>query len=93
VELSSKWLAGKKDALGRRVDALPVNTPRDWQPTPEFPLYLINWKEASHSHTRTKNNAWLLDVKPENPLIMHPDAAAHLGIASDDEVWVEFEVR
>jgi thiosulfate reductase / polysulfide reductase chain A len=45
------------------------------------------------SHTRTKNNAWLLDVKPENPLIMHPDAAAHLGIASDDEVWVEFEVR
>ena len=89
VELSSKWLAAKQDALGRPVDALPVYTPRDWQPTPEFPLYLINWKEASHTHTRTQNNAWLLDIKPENPLIIHPDTAASLGITSGDEVWVE----
>ena len=89
VELSSKWLAAKQDALGRPIDALPVFTPRDWQPTPEFPLYLINWKEASHTHTRTQNNAWLLDIKPENPLIIHPDTAASLGISSGDEVWVE----
>jgi hypothetical protein len=58
-------------------------------PTPEFPLYLINWKEASHTHTRTQNNAWLLDIKPANPLSIHPDTAASLGITSGDEVWVE----
>ncbi len=89
IEFYSKWLATKRDASGRPVDPLPAYTPRDWQPTPEFPLYLINWKEASHTHTRTQNNVWLLEIKPNNPLIMHPDTAARLGLAEGDEVWVE----
>jgi thiosulfate reductase/polysulfide reductase chain A len=89
VEFFTKGLADKKDATGKPVDPLPVYTPRDWQPTQDYPLYLINWKEASHTHTRTQNNAWLLDIKPENPLIIHPDTAANLGIADGDAVWVE----
>ena len=89
VELFAKTLLEKKDALGRAVNPLPAYEPRDWQPDTEFPLYLINWKEASHTHSRTQNNAWLLEIKPTAPLVMHPDTAAKLGIADKDSVWVE----
>jgi thiosulfate reductase/polysulfide reductase chain A len=89
VEFVSGSLAQTKDARGRPVSPLPVYEPRDWQPSAEYPLYLINWKEASHTHTRTQNNPWLLDIKPENPLIIHPDTAARLGIADGADVWVE----
>ncbi|MBI3734231.1 MAG: hypothetical protein HY259_12370, partial [Chloroflexi bacterium] len=89
AELFAKSLIGKKDATGKAVDPLPVYTPRDWLPDEKFPLYSINWKEASHTHTRTQNNALLLDIKPDNPLIIHPDTAAKYGIANGDEVWVE----
>jgi thiosulfate reductase/polysulfide reductase chain A len=89
VELVSKGLASLKDVTGKPVDPLPVYTPRDWQPTPEYPLYQINWKEASHTHTRTQNNPWLLEVKPAAPMVVHPDTAARYGVADGDEVWVE----
>jgi thiosulfate reductase/polysulfide reductase chain A len=89
VEFSAASLAEKTDAAGNQVEALPVYTPRPWQPTEEFPLYLINWKEASHTHTRTQNNAWLVEIKPENPLIVHPDTAARYGLEDGDEAWVE----
>jgi thiosulfate reductase / polysulfide reductase chain A len=89
VEFVSSWLAGIKDAEGRPVDPLPAYLPRNWQPSADYPLYLINWKEASHTHSRTQNNSWLLDIKPDNPLIVHPDTAARNGIAEGDEVWVE----
>jgi thiosulfate reductase/polysulfide reductase chain A len=82
----------KTDARGRAVDSLPVYRPRDWQPDEAFPLYLINWKEASHTHTRTQNNPLLLDIKPSNPLVIHPQTAARLGIKDGDEVWVESKV-
>lgn len=89
VELFAKGLATKKDAAGKAVNPLPVYEPRDWQPTSEYPLYLINWKEASHTHSRTFNNPWLLELKPENPLIIHPLTADGLKIDDGDEVVVE----
>jgi anaerobic selenocysteine-containing dehydrogenase len=30
-----------------------------------------------------------LDIKPDNPLILHPATADRLGIQTGDEVWVE----
>lgn len=89
VEFFSKGLAEKKDATGKQVDALPVYTPRDWQPSKEYPLFLINWKEATHTHSRTQNNPMLLELKPDNPLIIHPDTALRLGIADGDTIWIE----
>ncbi|MFA7248974.1 MAG: molybdopterin-dependent oxidoreductase [Dehalococcoidia bacterium] len=89
VEFYTKALEGKKDADGKPVDPLPVYAPRDWQPSKEFPLFLINWKEASHTHTRTQNNPWLLEIKRSGPLMIHPDTAAGLSVADGDEVWVE----
>jgi thiosulfate reductase/polysulfide reductase chain A len=89
VEFYAKGLAEKTDATGKPVNPLPAYEPRDWQPSKEYPLYLINWKEASHTHTRTQNNAWLLDIKPTNPLIMNPATAAQYGIVDGDVVGVE----
>lgn len=89
VELYAKSLIGKKDFEGQPIDPLPVYKPRDWQPSADYPLYLINWKEASHTHTRTQNNPILLEIKPENPLVIHPSTAAKLGIENGAAVWVE----
>ena len=89
VEFASKWLAEKKDADGKPVDPLPVYEPRKWQPSAEYPLYFINWKEASHTHSRTQNNPWLLEIKPENPMVVHPETAARFGLADGDIAWVE----
>jgi thiosulfate reductase/polysulfide reductase chain A len=89
VEFFNGGLAEKTDSLGRSVDPLPVYSPRDWLPDDEYPLYLINWKEASHTHTRTQNNPWLLEIKPDNPLIIHPETARRFGIEDGDKVIVE----
>ena len=89
VEFYAKGLAAKTDAAGKPVNPLPVYEPREWQPSKEYPLYLINWKEASHTHTRTQNNPWLLEIKPENPLIINPATAAQYGVADGDVVWLE----
>jgi thiosulfate reductase/polysulfide reductase chain A len=89
VELVSPWLAEKKDADGKPVAAVPAYEPRKWQPSADYPLYFINWKEASHTHSRTQNNPWLLEIKPENPMIVHPDTAARFGVADGDVAWVE----
>ena len=68
-------------------NAVPEET--FWQPDADFPLYLINWKEASHTHTRSQNNQLLVQLKPDNPLRIHPDTAAKFGISDGQEVVVE----
>jgi len=80
---------GKKDANGKPLLPLPEYHPRNWQPDEKYPLYLINWKEASHTHTRTQNNAYLVELKPENPLMINSETAKKLGIADGDIVLVE----
>lgn len=89
VEFFSAGLKEKRDADGQPVDPLPVHLPRDWQPDEEYPLYLINWKEASHTHTRTQNNPWLVEIKPDNPLVIHPDTARRFGVEDGDRVIIE----
>lgn len=89
AELVSRWLSTKTDANGRPVDPLPAYVPRDWQPNDEYPLYLINWKEASHTHSRTQNNELLLELKPFAPFILHPLTAARYGVADGDTIVVE----
>jgi thiosulfate reductase/polysulfide reductase chain A len=89
VEFYNAKLAEKKDADGKPVDALPVYRPRGWQPDAEYPFYLINWKEASHTHSRSQNNAWLVEIKPDNPLMMNVQTAAKLALKDGDQVWVE----
>ncbi|MBI5143634.1 MAG: molybdopterin-dependent oxidoreductase, partial [Candidatus Omnitrophica bacterium] len=89
VEFYNADFAKKKDAWGKAVDPLPVYEPRDWQPDANYPFYLINWKEASHTHTRTQNNAYLMELKPENPLMVNSATAEKLAIKDGDFVWIE----
>ena len=89
VEFFNAKFADKKDATGRAVEPGPSFRPRDWQPSVDYPLYLINWKEASHTHTRSQNNPLLIGLKSTNPLVMHTDTAEKLGIADGDAVVVE----
>jgi len=89
VEFADAKYAEKKDATGQAVDAVPDYRPRAWQPDADFPLYLVNWKEASHTHTRSFNNPLLLAIKGDNPLVIHPATAERYAIADGDEVVVE----
>ncbi len=89
VEFWNEKFAEKKDVKGSPVDAGPVYRPRDWQPDADYPLFLINWKEASHTHTRTFNNPLLLAIKGDNPLVINDATAAALGIADGDALVVE----
>ncbi len=89
IEFVSAQAAAKKDRNGNAIDALPAYTPREWFPDAEFPLYLINWKEASHTHSRTQNNPWLIELQGWNRLAINAATAAKLGIKDGDEIWVE----
>ncbi len=89
VEFYNADFAKKKDAWGKSVNPLPVYEPRDWQPDASYPFYLINWKEASHTHTRTQNNSYLMELKSDSPLMMNTAAAARLGLNDGDTIWVE----
>lgn len=89
VEFVLTLLAGKKDARGQPCPDLPIYVPRDWQPDERYPLYLINWKESTHTHTRTQNNRWLVELTPENPLQINRKTALKMGIREGDIVWVE----
>jgi len=60
-----------------------------YNPTPDFPLYLINYKQAEHTHSRTFNNDWLMEMKPDNPLVMNSATAAKLGLKDGDPIWIE----
>ena len=71
------------------LNPLPDYVEPVFRPTPEFPLYLINYKQAEHTHSRTFNNDWLMEMKPDNPLLMNSATAARLGLKDGDAIWIE----
>ena len=89
LEFFSESLASKKDINGNPIDGLPAYTPRDWYPDDKFPLFLINWKESHHTHSRTFNNPYLMEIQNWNRLAINDVTAGKLGIQDGDEIWVE----
>lgn len=81
--------AGVSVAGDARYHPLPVYLPPVDAPTPAFPLHFISWKEAEHTHTRTFNNDWLMEMRKENQLLIHPAAAAARGLAEGDLAWIQ----
>lgn len=75
--------------LAKGLNALPEYVPLVDQPTSSYPLYIINWKEALHTHTRTQNNRWLMEFHGQNELWINTDTARSLGISDGDTVAVE----
>lgn len=71
------------------LNPLPDYVEPIYNPTPDFPLYLINYKQAEHTHSRTFNNDWLMEMKADNPLLINSATAARLGIKDGDAIWIE----
>jgi len=89
LELYAAKHASKKDANGKGLSPLPVYEPREWQPDEKYPFYLLNWKEASQTHSRTQNNAYLAELKATDRLRINAKTARNLGLKENDWVWVE----
>ncbi len=71
------------------LNPLPDYVEPTFKPTSDFPLYLINFKQSEHTHSRTFNSDWLMEMKPDNPLMMNSATAARLGLNDGDSIWIE----
>jgi thiosulfate reductase/polysulfide reductase chain A len=71
------------------LNPLPDYVKTEDGPTAAYPLYIINWKEALHTHSRTMNNRWLMEFHGENELWININKARTLGIGDGDMVTVE----
>jgi len=83
LEITSLFL--KKNGLS----GLPEYTEPEDRPTSDFPLYLVNFKQIEHTHSRTFNNDYLMEQKPDNPLLINAGTAARLNLKDGDAIWVE----
>lgn len=53
-----------------------------------FDLHLITHREIYHTKSRTVADYWLLDLLPENAVLMNPWDAARLGLEDGDQVKI-----
>ncbi|MBM3511440.1 MAG: formate dehydrogenase, partial [Alphaproteobacteria bacterium] len=83
--------AAERARIRAYFDPLPI-----WYPPFEeaavdgarFPLHAITQRPMAVYHSWGGHNAWQRQIHGENPLYMHRDAAARLGIADGDWVWI-----
>jgi len=71
------------------LNPLPDFVEPIYKPTADFPFYLVNYKQAEHTHSRTFNNERLMEMKPDNPLLINSETAARLGIKDGGAIWLE----
>jgi thiosulfate reductase/polysulfide reductase chain A len=86
---SKKFEFYSQQMLTKGLNPLPDYVPTEDGPTSTYPLHIINWKEALHTHSRTMNNSWLMGFHGENELWINIDKAKTLGIGDGDMVTVE----
>ena len=86
---SRKFEFYSKQMLDKGLNPLPDYVPTEDGPTATYPFYIINWKEALHTHSRTMNNPWLMQFHGENELWININKAKTLGIYDGDMVTVE----
>jgi len=86
---SGKFEFYSQQMLAKGLNPLPDYVPTEDGPTATYPFYLVNWKEALHTHSRTMNNRWLMEFHGENELWINSGKAQQLGIADGDTVTVE----
>lgn len=71
------------------LNPLPEYTETDDRPDIEYPYYFVSWKPQEHTHTRTQNNVWLVEMLGSNPIWINSKTAEKLGVVEGDEVYVE----
>jgi tetrathionate reductase subunit A len=72
------YLPGPVDLLGRPIE----------DETAGYDLHLITFREIAHTKSRTASNYWLLQLLPENALVMNAADAVRLGVKDGDKVRV-----
>ncbi|MBF0556812.1 MAG: hypothetical protein HQK96_20045, partial [Nitrospirae bacterium] len=72
-----------------KLSGLPEYHEPEESPTPEFPLYLVAFKQNQHTHSRTFNNVYLMEMRPDNPLLINTATAAKYGLKDGDAIWIE----
>jgi len=55
-------------------------------------LLLPNFRLPTLIHTRSANSKWLYEISHKNPVWMHPEDAARLGVATGDLIRVDTEI-
>jgi len=86
---SGKFEFYSQQMLDKGLNPLPDYVKTEDGPTATYPLYIINWKEALHTHSRTMNNRWLMEFHGQNELWININKARTLGIGDGDLVTVE----
>jgi len=86
---SKKFEFSSSQMKDKGLNPLPDYVPTEDGPTSAYPLHIINWKEALHTHSRTMNNRWLMEFHGENELWININKAKTLGIGDGDLVTVE----
>jgi len=86
---STKFEFFSQQMKDKGLNPLPDYVPPVDRPTTTYPLSLINWKEALHTHSRTMNNKWLMDLRGENLLWINTSKASSLGIKDGNIVNIE----
>ncbi|MDY6855795.1 MAG: molybdopterin-dependent oxidoreductase [Thermodesulfobacteriota bacterium] len=54
-----------------------------------YPLQLISYRFVFDSRMRTAGNRWLLEVMPENSILINPVDARAIGVKTGDQVKIE----
>jgi len=87
--------SNKNSMTGKFFDGLPQyrfiidckEQPLDPAIWKEYPFQLHTHKDAWHTQTRTMNNLWLAEIKPQNFAEINPADAQKLGVVTGD--WVK----
>lgn len=87
--VGSVFPAGANVTGDLRYHPLPAFKNQEELPTTNFPLYFLSWKEVEHTHSRTFNNEWLMEMKGENRIWIHPTTAAARSIEEEDLVYLQ----
>ena len=98
VNMYQEKTAGTKNSITGKpnpgyatyIPIMAVNgkTPEELGLTEGYALYLITQRDITQTKTRTIPNYWLLEVYPENFILINPVDAKRLGLKDGDKVKV-----
>ncbi len=71
------------------LNPLPEYTETEDKPNTDFSYYFVSWKPQEHTHTRTQNNVWLVEMLGSNPIWINSKTAEKLGLTEGDEAFIE----
>lgn len=86
---SSKSLAPKAGSATKTYQAPKLDSPTISQESADDEFSLISYSLPFHRSPRAGLNSWLLEIMPQNSVVMNPDDARKLGIRQSDRITLE----